>query len=197
MLNHMNMKKKYHLPFNEIFYKIRNLTKPPRMKKAATLFLLIINLYSIAQNKSLRTFPDLENRLDTHFPIENFKDQKGENYSADYLKGRTTLINLWFTICEPCLKEIPTLNKLKKSVGSKVNFIGITPDSEEKVNQFLLKHEFDFQQITGADQQLKKLFVVQRYPTTFIIDKNGIIKEIIGIVTEEKLDSIEKTINEL
>lgn len=166
------------------------------MKKAVTLFLLIISLHSTAQNNPSRTFPDLENRLDTHFPIKNFKDQKGENYSTDYLKGKTTLINLWFTVCEPCLKEMPSLNKLKKSIGSKVNFIGITPDSEEKVNQFLLKHEFDFQQITGADQQLKQLFVVQRYPTSFIIDKNGIIKEIIGIVTEEKLNSIEKMLNE-
>ncbi|MBT2620415.1 TlpA disulfide reductase family protein [Chryseobacterium sp. ISL-6] len=166
------------------------------MKKAATLFLLIISLYSIAQNKSLRTFPDLENKLDTHFPIEKFKDQNGKNYSADYLKGKITLLNFWFTTCEPCLKEIPDLVKLKKSVGNKINFMGITPDTEEKVTQFLLKHDFDFQQVTNAGQQLKELFVVQRYPMTFIVDKNGNIREIMGIISEEKFDSIKKRFDE-
>ncbi|WP_157158225.1 TlpA family protein disulfide reductase [Chryseobacterium populi] len=164
------------------------------IKKGAVLFLLTTILFLNAQ-KQLRTFPDMEDKLGTHFPIENFKDKNGKNYNPKYLKGKTTFINLWSTTCAPCLKELPFLNKLQKSVPRSL-FIGITYDNPEKVNNFLTTHNFNFHQITDAGQQLKSYLVIQRFPMSFVIDKSGIIKEIIGIVNEDNSDSILKSLNE-
>lgn len=166
------------------------------MKKIIISFLLINSLLLIAQGKELRTFPDLQNKLDIRFPIEHFKNMKGQNYSPEYLKGKPTFINFWSTTCAPCLKEIPILNKLKESLGDKVNFIGITYDNKEKVDKFLQTHSYSFQQITDAGPQLKTFFVIQRYPVSFIIDKNGNTKEIIGIIDEQKLSLIEKLLSQ-
>ncbi|MEY8758832.1 TlpA family protein disulfide reductase [Chryseobacterium tongliaoense] len=164
------------------------------IKKSAALFLLMAILFLSAQ-KQIRTFPDMEDKLGTHFPIENFKDKNGKNYSPEYLKGKTTFINLWSTTCAPCLKELPFLNKLQKYSPHSL-FIGITYDHPEKVNNFLITHDFNFYQITDAGQQLKSYLVIQRLPMSFIVDKNGIIKEIIGIVNEDNSESILKSLNE-
>lgn len=160
------------------------------------LLLILFNLSLSAQKREFFTFPDLENKIGTHFPIENYEKQNGENFRSEYLKGKTTLINFWSTTCEPCLKELPYLNKLKEMLGDRANFIAITFDSKEKVDKFLAKREFNYQHITNSGGQLKSYFPVLRNPMSFITDKNGNIIEITGIIDENKLDTIIKILNE-
>ncbi|KQM27568.1 TlpA family protein disulfide reductase [Chryseobacterium sp. Leaf201] len=161
------------------------------MKKIVILFLLACNSLLIAQSSQLRTFPDMEKKLGTHFPIEDYKDKEGKNFDSDYLKGKNTLINLWFINCAPCIKEIPILNELKESVPS-ANFIAITHDPSDKVNNFLLKRNYTFLQITDAGKQLQSYLMVQRFPMSFILDKEGNIREVTGLINEEKLQIIKK-----
>lgn len=165
------------------------------MRKIAILLLITCNLLSMAQNAPLRTFPDMVNKLGTRFPIENYKDKNGQNFSSDYLKGKKSLINLWFTRCPPCLKEIPILNELKGSLPN-VNFMAITHDTSEKVNNFLAERNYTFYQITDAGKQLQSYLTIQRFPMSLILDKEGIIREVIGNVTEEKLPEIKQLLSE-
>ncbi|WP_081411632.1 TlpA family protein disulfide reductase [Chryseobacterium gregarium] len=165
------------------------------MKKFVILFLLVCNSILIAQTSQFRTFPDMEKKLGTHFPIENYKDKDGKNFDSNYLKGKNTLINLWFTNCAPCIKEIPVLNELKESVPN-ANFIAITHDPADKVNNFLLKRSYTFFQITDAGKQLQSYLMVQRFPMSFILDKEGNIREIMGLVSEDKLPMIKKILRE-
>jgi thiol-disulfide isomerase/thioredoxin len=158
--------------------------------KTITLFLLIINLSLSAQQRQFFTQPDLENKIGKHFPIENYKNQEGSNFNVDDLKGKISFINFWSTTCEPCIKELPYLNKLKETLGNKANFIAITQDNKDKVEKFLAKREFNFLHITDSGQELKSYFPILRNPMTFIVDKNGNIKEITGIIDETKLDAI-------
>lgn len=165
------------------------------MKKFLILFLLSCNFFLIAQTSQFRTFPDMEKKLGTHFPIEDYKDKDGKNFDSNYLKGKNTLINLWFTNCSPCITEIPILNKLKEAVPN-ANFIAITHDPLDKVNNFLLKRNYTFFQITDAGKQLQSYLMVQRFPMSFILDKEGNIREITGLVNEDKLETIKKLLSE-
>lgn len=164
------------------------------MKKFIFILLFTISNVLIAQNKQLRTFPDMEDKLDTRFPIENFKDENGRNFSPEYLKGKYTLINLWSTTCAPCLREIPLLNNFKSSLPD-VNFIGITYDKKEKIDNFIQKNKFDFMQIPDAGKQLESYLTIQRFPMTLLINKEGIITDVIGHVTEEKLPGIREKLS--
>ncbi|MDQ0592950.1 thiol-disulfide isomerase/thioredoxin [Chryseobacterium ginsenosidimutans] len=164
--------------------------------KTITIFLLIISLSIKAQQRHFFTQPDLEGKIGKHFPIENYKNSDDRNFNPNDLKGKITLINFWSTICEPCIKELPYLNKLKEILGDKVNFIAITQDNKDKVERFLAKREFNFLHITDSGQELKSYFPILRNPLTFIVDKNGNIKEITGIVDETKFDTIVKILNE-
>ncbi|WP_449401011.1 TlpA family protein disulfide reductase [Chryseobacterium wanjuense] len=164
-------------------------------RKLFSLFLTICSILFNAQQRQFQIQPDLENKIGTHFPIEKYKNPEGKNFNSDDLK-EITLINFWSTTCEPCIKELPYLNKLKEILGDKVNFIAITYDNKEKVDKFLEKREFNFQHITDAGQELKSYFPILRNPLNFIIDKNGNVKEITGIVDETKFDTIVKILNE-
>lgn len=163
------------------------------------LFSVVLIVFSVtlnAQKRQFWTYPDLENKIGTHFPIENYKNSEGKNFSQDDLKEKFTVINFWSTHCEPCLKELPYFNKLKEISGEKVKFIAITYDSKEKVDQFLTKRPFDFQHITDSGQELKSYFSILRNPMTFIVDKNGNVQEITGAIEETKFDILQKILKE-
>lgn len=165
------------------------------MKKILVFILIINTILIMAQGKSLRTFPDMESKLDAHFPIENFKNKDGKPYPANYLEGKTGLINFWFSACAPCIQEIPLLNKIQQSLPNS-NFIGITYDDAVKVKSFTSKHSYNFEQITNSGKEIKEYLTVQRYPMSLIIGSDGKVKEVIGIITEEKLPSILEKLKE-
>lgn len=149
-----------------------------------------------AQQRIFQTFPDLEHRIGQHFPIEEYKDGTGKNFSPEALQGKNTLINFWSTNCMPCIKELPYLNQLQEKAGKQANFIAITYEPGEKVSGFLKNHPFSFQQVTDAEKQLKTYFPILRNPVNFIIDKNGNIKEITGVIDESKMGIIAAILNQ-
>lgn len=121
------------------------------------------------------------------YPIKNEKTLSGRFISIDDLKGKPTLINLWFTACAPCIKEIPVLNQLKSIYNDRFNFLSITFDSEDKVNQLLAKHNFDFEHIVGSKELTTKLGF-NGYPVNLFLDKNGIVRIIEGNVPYTYID---------
>ncbi|WP_051349283.1 TlpA family protein disulfide reductase [Chryseobacterium gregarium] len=143
-----------------------------RIKTIAVL--LIISFSSLnAQQRVFGTHPSLENKIGTRFPIEDYTNQKGEKFTPDALKGKNSLINFWSASCEPCIEELPYLNRLKERLGNKANFIAITYDSHEKTAQFLSKREFNFLHITDSGKQLNSYFPLIRNLMTFILDNRN------------------------
>ncbi len=97
------------------------------------------------------------------------------------LNGKPTLLNFWFTACQPCMDEMPALNKISENFKGKVNFIAITFEKKKSVENFLKIHKFNFTQIAGATEFIKELGI-KHYPKNLFIDKNGIVRKIdIGI----------------
>ncbi len=111
-------------------------------------------------------------------PLPNFKLQNLEKEireNNDYT-GKVSLINLWFTSCEPCLTEIPYLNYLKDTYQDKVNFIAITFDSKERVQSFLNRKDFDFEHLVHAGKYLSKDLVNNAFPKLILLDKEGNVR---------------------
>lgn len=95
----------------------------------------------------------------------------GEKLNSESLKGKPTLINLWFTMCSPCIEEMPLLNEIKSQFGTDVNFIAITFEKQSDVNEFLERRDFDFVHLVDAKEYLKSLGV-RTYPKTLLLDQN-------------------------
>lgn len=118
----------------------------------------------------------LNSLLNKPAPAFAFKDINGKLYSLPDLKGKIVVLNFWYTQCGGCIMEMPDLNGLKQSYSDKnVVFLAITFDDSNKINAFLTKNKFDYTIIPNAKKVCTdyKLF---GYPTSVVIDQNGIVK---------------------
>lgn len=155
---------------------------------------VILNAFAFSQTKvpnisdNRNQNPFYKDMMGKHFPIEDFKDDGGKNFSSDFLKGKITMINIWSVTCEPCIEEMPYLNQLKEKLGDKINFVGITNNDKEKVDKFLLKHTFNFTQITGVDYKMFNKNNFTRFPLTFLLDEKGDIVYLLGNFDKERAD---------
>jgi len=137
-----------------------------------------------------KTIKELEKKkaiIGKEYPIENETTLGGKNISLSSLKGKPTLINLWFTSCAPCIEEMPVLNELKSKYSDKFNFLSITMDSESKVNKLLEKHKFNFDHIVNSEKLTTKMGF-NGYPVNLFLDKNGVVKIIEGNVNYTFVD---------
>jgi thiol-disulfide isomerase/thioredoxin len=110
-------------------------------------------------------------------PKFELKLLNGKELNSESLKGKPTVINFWFSECTPCIEEMPLLNKIKSEFGNDVNFISITFQTKDDVNEFLKTNEFDFIHVIESKEYLKN-FGRFGYPKTLILNKNLIITEI-------------------
>lgn len=122
------------------------------------------------------------------YPINDEKTLDGKTIDLADLKGKPTLINLWFTSCKPCVEEMPVLNKMKAEYGNQYNFLSITFESEQKVQKFLKKFAFDFDHIVDS-KELTMDLGFNGFPVNLFLDKNGILREIKGNVPYAKNES--------
>ena len=111
-------------------------------------------------------------------PDIDLKTITGKTFEMKKLKGKVVVLNFWFTACLPCIEEIPALNKLVKEYKNRdVVFFGITYDNLKTLkSEFLPKHRFDFN-IVSDSKSITEMFSAG-YPTTYVIDKSGIVKAV-------------------
>ena len=112
----------------------------------------------------------------------NFQELSNATLDVFNFNGKPTVVNFWFTSCEPCIMEMPALENLKKKYSGEVNFISITYDSKEQVENFRKKHTFTFENFHATKISIKA-FGVGSYPTTLFIDKNGVLIKILNGVS--------------
>ncbi|MEJ1224077.1 TlpA family protein disulfide reductase [Sediminicola sp. 1XM1-17] len=112
-----------------------------------------------------------------HLPEFELTLLDGKKLSSESLKGKPTLINLWFSNCQPCIDEMPILNDIKSQLYGEVNFISITFQDHKAVTEFLNRVDYNFTHIIDAKEYLKS-FGFFGYPKTLILDKDLVITEI-------------------
>lgn len=108
----------------------------------------------------------------------NLQDAYGNIVIKNNYKGQVTVINFWATWCPPCVKEIPSLNRLKKEMkGLSFELISINYAEDKKtILEFMKKVKVEFPVLLDKDGSFAKQWNVITYPSTFVIDKNGKIK---------------------
>jgi peroxiredoxin len=101
-------------------------------------------------------------------------DLNGHAIDLKALRGKTVVLNFWFTSCAPCLQEMPQLNGLvdKYKNDHSVEFLAVTYNPTEQVKSFLTRKDFKFNILAGRADIIKK-FGINSYPTSMIIDKTG------------------------
>ncbi|MBN1113531.1 MAG: TlpA family protein disulfide reductase [Bacteroidales bacterium] len=121
------------------------------------------------------------------FPDFNLTSYDGKEVKLSDYKGKPVFIDLWFIGCKTCVKEMPTLNKIKERYKDKVTFLSITYNTESELKTFFTTHKFNFIHLINAKEFLNNLGITS-YPKNILIDKNGKTHQIMGGIIP-KLDS--------
>jgi peroxiredoxin len=154
-------------------------------------------VYGIARLRSIQTISGLfvgstTNRIQLNKPAPDFELESisGQKVRISDLKGKVVLINFWATWCGPCRIEMPVFqSRFERSSEDFVILAVNQQDSQEAINSFMDELELTFDALLDVDGLVHSQFLVQGFPTTFLIDANGILKvQHIGVMTESQLD---------
>lgn len=105
------------------------------------------------------------------FPAFSLAKLDGVKVDNATLRGRYSLINFYFALCAPCVKEIPEMNALSK-VRTDLNFVGVTFDSAEDTRKFVGDFKFNWMLLPESKKLLDELGV-RTYPTFALLDPEG------------------------
>ena len=134
------------------------------------------------------------------FPAFEGKDLNGNTVKSDELfsANAVTVVNFWFTTCNPCVGELSELDALNKELAKKGGaLIGVntfTLDGDEaaisEAKDVLAKKGVTYQNVYFASDGEAGKFTTNifAYPTTYVVDRNGNIvgDPIVGAITEKK-----------
>ena len=116
---------------------------------------------------------------------------ESENVSLSDFKGQPVLINLWATWCGPCRIKMPTIQSRFEEFRDE-GFIVLAVSFDEQradVQAFRDEFELTFQTLLDPGAEVQKLYRTRSYPTSFFVDRNGVIQaQHIGVMTEGNLD---------
>ena len=134
------------------------------------------------------------------FPAFEGKDLNGNPVKSDDLfsKNAVTVVNFWFTTCNPCVGELAELDALNKELAEKggaligVNTFTLGGDEAaiSEAKDVLAKKGATYQNVYfDSDGEAGKFTAnIFAYPTTYVVDRNGNIvgDPIVGAITEKK-----------
>ena len=145
------------------------------------------------------------------FPAFEGKDLDGNPVKSDELfsANAVTVVNFWFTTCNPCVGELSELDALNKELAKKGGaLIGVntfTLDGNEaaisEAKDVLAKKGVTYQNVYfDSDGEAGKFTTnIFAYPTTYVVDRNGNIvgEPIVGAITEKKqAETLQKLIDQ-
>ena len=97
---------------------------------------------------------------------------------SDY-RGKVVILDLWATWCNPCRVEMPYIQEVfedGKGVGLVLLAINVG-ETSSKVKEFMEKNGLSFPVLLDTDTSVAQDYNVRGIPSTFFIDKDGIIKD--------------------
>ena len=145
------------------------------------------------------------------FPAFEGKDLDGNTVKSDELfsGNAVTVVNFWFTTCNPCVGELAELDALNKELAEKGgSLIGVntfTLDGDEaaisEAKDVLAKKGATYQNVYfDSDGEAGKFTTnIFAYPTTYVVDRSGNIvgEPIVGAITEKKqAETLQKLIEQ-
>ena len=135
-------------------------------------------------------------RQDFLAPDFTLQTLTGESVRLSDLRGQAVLVNLWATWCPPCRAELPELEAAHERYAGQVIVVGVNQmEPAANVAAFAGQIGLAFPLPLDAQGDVSRQYAVRSLPTTFFVDREGVIRRIqTGALTEATLAQALKTI---
>ncbi len=104
----------------------------------------------------------------------------GEAIALTELRGKPAVINFWATWCAPCAAEMPELQRLHDAFGDQVAVVGInTGEPAQTAGAWAQQRNLTFPLVLDEAGEIAALYQLRGQPTTFVLNPEGQIMEIL------------------
>jgi len=115
-------------------------------------------------------------------PDFQLQDLDGQTISLSDLRGKPVLLNFWATWCGPCVHEMPFIQEIYELwTGKSPSVMVLTvnvKESSSRVKEFMKSYGLSFPVLLDTKGSVAAKYNIRGIPTTFLIDKDGIVQGI-------------------
>lgn len=111
-------------------------------------------------------------------PSFTLKGLDGQIHNLKQYRGKPVILNFWASWCGPCIEEAPNFAKLHSKYSKEVQILTVnltSMDNLQSAKDFVKEYGFVFPVLLDQDGTVAKSYNIQPIPTTFFIDKDGLI----------------------
>lgn len=131
-------------------------------------------------------------------PDFSLVDRQGKTWTLSELRGQVVFINFWATWCPPCMKELPSMQNLYTKIPKdKFKMLAVLNKDKPAVADFVANQEgFTFTILDDEQNVVGAKYFLTGLPETFIVDKQGVIREkVIGAAQWDSPGVVQTIIN--
>lgn len=125
-------------------------------------------------------------------------DGKG-SLALDGYRGKVVYLDFWASWCPPCLVSLPILEQLRQEFSeSQFQVIAVNVDREPaRARSFLAKRKIGYPSATDPDGRIPEKFGIETMPTSFLIDRQGIVRHVHRGFRKGDVDGLRDEIRQL
>ena len=147
---------------------------------------LLLGVFALAGSAMSCTSPETAPQVDKVAPDFTLDTMAGTEITLSELRGTPVVLHFWAVYCTACRMELVDFEELAEQNGDMAVIAVNTGESRSKVEQFFGGYEMHFTTALDEDTLVSYQYNVRYIPTTYFIDRKGIIRYIkIGAFTSE------------
>jgi peroxiredoxin len=153
------------------------------------LVLLLLLSCALAAQAGLR---ETDEPMDA--PQLELRDEGGKVHRLESYRGRVLVVNFWASWCTPCVRELPSLNRLRKAFGDQpFEILGVNvAEPPNRLKRFLKRQPIDFPVLYDRESEAFYAWEVKGLPTSFVIDRDGKVRYLVrGAIEWDSAETID------
>jgi len=132
--------------------------------------------------------------LGSQLPAIKLETVEGQEVSTQSLLNKPLIINVWYSTCEPCRRELPALANADMQYRNLVRFVGVNiKDSATVAREFAAQYGVEFELLLDKNGLFISQLGIATAPVTLAIDQQGVIVgQKAGEISASELDELVK-----
>jgi len=112
-------------------------------------------------------------------PIDLFTPG-GDPFTLSSLRGKVVLVNFWATWCEPCVTEMPSLQRVRDQLAPRFEVLGVNyQEGPARIKAFIDSSGITFPVVRDTDGAVAKAWGARIFPASYLVDRAGRVKHVL------------------